>query len=378
MTNKRSLSYNKLLTNIDPVLIPYRIKDKWGYCTPDKMIVIDCKYDDAYPFSEGLALVQKKHGRVGGGDWGCINKNGEVVIAFKEVYPFRFSDGLACVNFHHEYIDATGKVIISLKHDDYGCDFSEGLAAVGTNYPRNFPPGVKQYGYINKTGEVAIPFKYACALNFSEGLAKVSGPFSLYSGYLNSWGCINKLGEEVIPIRYKEIHNFSEGLAAVNNSVSGWGFVNKSGDEVIPCKYHNVWDFSEGLAAVSLNKKWGWINKAGEEVSPIKYDFIWDFTKGLVAIESNYKKEYIDNEIILSFKNKSLKFSEGLACVEYPDCDNPRGFINNAGEIVIPFKYSSIGLEPSFQNGLARVKSYWCGWHYDGYIGKNGREYWEL
>jgi hypothetical protein len=28
-------------------LIPYRKGDKWGFCTPDKKIVISPKYDDA-------------------------------------------------------------------------------------------------------------------------------------------------------------------------------------------------------------------------------------------------------------------------------------------------------------------------------------------
>jgi len=31
-------------------LIPYRKGDKWGYCTPDKKIVIAPKYDDSTRF----------------------------------------------------------------------------------------------------------------------------------------------------------------------------------------------------------------------------------------------------------------------------------------------------------------------------------------
>ena len=40
---------NKLLALAEPQLIPYRKKDKWGFCTPDKKIVIDYIYDCAYP-----------------------------------------------------------------------------------------------------------------------------------------------------------------------------------------------------------------------------------------------------------------------------------------------------------------------------------------
>ena len=38
-------------------LIPYRKGDKWGFCTPDKKIVITPKYDGAGGFIEGLAWV---------------------------------------------------------------------------------------------------------------------------------------------------------------------------------------------------------------------------------------------------------------------------------------------------------------------------------
>jgi len=39
-------------------LIPYRKGDKWGFCTPDKKIVITPKYDDARRFIEGLAQAK--------------------------------------------------------------------------------------------------------------------------------------------------------------------------------------------------------------------------------------------------------------------------------------------------------------------------------
>jgi len=39
-------------------LIPYRKGDKWGFCAPDKKIVIAPKYDDVTSFfDEGLAWV---------------------------------------------------------------------------------------------------------------------------------------------------------------------------------------------------------------------------------------------------------------------------------------------------------------------------------
>jgi hypothetical protein len=51
-------------------LIPYREGDKWGFCDKDMNIIIPIKYDWAYPFKEGLALVEIN------GKWGYIDKNG--------------------------------------------------------------------------------------------------------------------------------------------------------------------------------------------------------------------------------------------------------------------------------------------------------------
>ena len=55
---------NKLLALSEPPLIPYRKRDKWGYCTPDKKIVIECIYDSASRFSEEFASV-KLNGKYG-------------------------------------------------------------------------------------------------------------------------------------------------------------------------------------------------------------------------------------------------------------------------------------------------------------------------
>lgn len=41
-----------------PNLIPYNNNGKWGYCNKDNKIIIDCIYDEAEPFYEGLALVK--------------------------------------------------------------------------------------------------------------------------------------------------------------------------------------------------------------------------------------------------------------------------------------------------------------------------------
>lgn len=56
--------------NIFNVLIPYRNKSKWGFCSLDKTILVRCNYDSVEFFKGGVAKV--KIGKF----WGIINQAG--------------------------------------------------------------------------------------------------------------------------------------------------------------------------------------------------------------------------------------------------------------------------------------------------------------
>src|SRR5688572_3761124 len=47
---------------------------RWGYINTAGELVIEARYDDAGPFSEGLASVNKR------GKWGFIDQNGNEII----------------------------------------------------------------------------------------------------------------------------------------------------------------------------------------------------------------------------------------------------------------------------------------------------------
>ncbi|MEO0233878.1 MAG: WG repeat-containing protein [candidate division WOR-3 bacterium] len=162
-----------------PEFIPYRKGDKWGFCDRNKKIVIECKYDGALPFSEGLAAVKLN------GKWG--------------------------------YIDKTGKEVIAPEFDLVR-NFSEGFAAVEQN-------GI--WGYINKKGKIIIPMKYVGTWSFSEGLAVVQKNGELYDKY----GYIDKNGKEVIPVKYERASNFSNGIARVKLNGKEF-YIDKTGKEV--------------------------------------------------------------------------------------------------------------------------------------------------
>ncbi len=340
------------LTEVTPLLIPYRSGDKYGFANAKKELIIPCIYDihrDIGPFRGGLGLVVKnqKFGFIDptgyeaipctyilarqfseglapvydGRKWGFINVVGNLVIPFKYENVFGdFSEGVAAVRYDKGdltgYINHAGESVTDFEYNGVSCVFSEGLVCVSTW--KGFT------GYINNKGETIIPLKFIQGENFSNGLAKVSDntrrygfidkkgevvlPFEYYvaKGFSDEraafkkdssggWGFIDKQGKAIIPAIYAEVDRFSDGLARVCGNNGKWGFIDREGNMVVPLIYHAVRNFSEGIAAVRLNvneNSWGAIDRFGQTVLPFQYDFVFDFIHGVVFVDKNSKYGY--------------------------------------------------------------------------------------
>ena len=113
--------------------------DKRGYVNTKGEQIVECEFDYAWDFNEGLARVKKDY------KWGYINTKGEQAIECK--------------------FDGVG-------------DFNEGFAMVEKD---------GKWGYINTKGEQAIECKFDDARGFSEGFAWVEKDGKW--GYINTKGC---------------------------------------------------------------------------------------------------------------------------------------------------------------------------------------------
>lgn len=328
----------------DPFLIPYRKGDKWGFCTEDKKIVIDCIYDEVALFSKFGNSDVMLDGRKK-----SIKKTGETNKGFDYNRIFCYGD--------IEYLD--GEIYDATKYWDthYWCKsryyyyiehISRGSNSSSENLPENYkienlaPISMEKdhIGFINCSGEVILDPIYESANFFYEDVALVGirdnrEPIS---------GFINKSGDFIFPPNEDIVYSqhFSEGLAYCVTS-DGFGFINKLGEIVIPCIYWGGADFSEGIAGVKLilGGKCGYINKQGDTVIPFIYDNCGQFSEGMGAVTSK--------------ENNNI-----YKC----------GHVDIVGNMVIPMIYESVS---AFKNGLSKVKfnSKW------GYINKQGVQYWE-
>jgi hypothetical protein len=153
----------------------------YGYVDTTGKIIIRCQYENAYPFSEGLAVVVKN------AKYGFIDKTGKEAIPLKYEEASKFSEGLAVVKLSGKngFIDSSVRIVVSPQFERacWVSDFSEGLAAAYLS------PG-DVGGYIDIAGKMILPATYNYAGAFSEGLALVQPLGQTKYGFIDKKGKI--------------------------------------------------------------------------------------------------------------------------------------------------------------------------------------------
>ena len=190
------------------------------------------------------------------GSWGFINSTGDAVVPFKYEFAAALGYGLVAVQLDNKLgvVNVEGKLITPIKYLHIK-PFKEGMAAVKTN---------PYWGYINVGGEEVIEPGYLDAYNFVNGFA----PVEEYTG--EGIGFINKNGELVIPYDYESVGFFYEGLAKVKRKEK-WGYINKKNEIIIPIKYEAAGNFLLGYTTVKTKSdsdiSWGCIDWKGKQLT---------------------------------------------------------------------------------------------------------------
>lgn len=250
-----------------------------GYFDETGKIVIPPRFVLSSQFSEGLAWVRTET------LVGFINQLGNVAFELPDSFSMGFREGLAAVRTQTGwgFIDKTGR-FISTKRYEQAESFSDGLAAVAEGRWKE-----ARYGFINKSGEVAIPLRFEPRLGqmetmslsrFTEGLAPVM--------FGNLYGYIDHKGNTVIPAIFRDAGQFSEGLASVTKADGQKGYIDKAGEFVIRLASGRGGQFNDGLAtlAVEVNgpTKMGYIDRTGKTVIEPRFDTAYDFIDGIAEV----------------------------------------------------------------------------------------------
>ncbi len=166
----------------------------------------------------------------------------------------QFSESLAAVKVGGKwgYVDKTGKIAIRLRFNDAD-SFSEDLAVVEIKG--------EEYGYINKSGKIVIRpqfenvYSYSLG-SFSKGFAEVRVSYFIRVRTFY----INKLGERQIPGFIPPNHYELEKIVVFRNE-NKWGFFSTKGEpEIISPHFDAAHSPTDGLAPVRVENKWGYID----------------------------------------------------------------------------------------------------------------------
>lgn len=285
--------------------------DKCGLIDNRGKILIDCVYDVIIDcvYEDGVGLVKL------GENWGIYGKDYKMMTKF--IYDYcSVNEGLvtACLSESKKYgvLNARdGSTVIPFDYDFLG-SYSEGLFAA-----RIWSDGYAKAGFIDKNNKVKIPFIYADVDDFSEGLAAAqiydktvetgSGPVTT-----QKCGFINKKGDVVIPFKFKwQIHpiKFTEGLCAIgteNNDNMLFelyhnSFIDTKGNVVITGMFTDAQPFINGVAQIKNNGKYGFINKKGEIIIPCEYDYFYGYGNNRLSLEKDGIEYYF------TFEGKLIK-----------------------------------------------------------------------
>lgn len=238
---------------------------KWGFIDKTGKMVIPARYEVVNDFSEGVAPVSN------GEYWEYIDKTGKTAIPMQFDFARSFNNGIAFVekDGHEAIIDRTGKFILPIEYGETSFISNDGMFTCRKD---------GQWWIKNTAGTVSIPLgtKYSSVGGFNNetGLAHVT------IGYIPNpltFGWIDKTGEIAIPTIYTaSMYGFTNGLAAVKRGNDGWGYIDKTGKTVIPFGYKDAGTFIDGLAYVAVETdaglKYGYIDTTGKIVVPTEYD----------------------------------------------------------------------------------------------------------
>ncbi len=250
-----------------------------GYIDETGSIVIPPRFVLSSQFSEGVAWIRTET------FVGFINDRGNVAFELPDSFSIGFREGLAAVGTRTGwgFIDKTGKFISTKRYQQVE-SFSDGLAAVCEGRWQN-----AKYGFIDKTGEVAIPLRFdprpgqledMSLSRFTEGLAPVM--FGKFYGY------IDHKGNTVIPPDFREAGQFSEGLASVTTADGQKGYIDKTGLLVIKLTSGRGGEFNDGLATLAVATdgptRMGYIDRSGKIVIEPRFDVARDFIDGVAEV----------------------------------------------------------------------------------------------
>jgi hypothetical protein len=210
---------------------------KFGFVNRSGEEVVPPIYNDARAFLGGYAEVSTDGWHYGGGKWGLIDEAGAAVI---EPRYSRIDQLNGLVRFALEkevvgVMDIAGNIILPAEYRDI---FLFGDGTIGAD-------NGDFCGLFRHDGSELMPFKYHYLyLRWDEpdrmGATIIVKKEDAREGYVDRYGNVK------IPFRYDDVYKFNKGFAYVKRNHK-FGVIDTEGKEITSCIYDDIWHIHGAL-----------------------------------------------------------------------------------------------------------------------------------
>jgi len=307
-------------------LFPVKSGERWGYIDRSGKEVIAPQFAKAECFHEGLAVVTDDSGKSG-----FIDESGNYKIKPQYKSAGYFSEGMACVvpvDGKPEYINKSNDVKITIDCNEAGA-FVDGRAPVMFN---------KKWVFIDKSGNMVGKDSFDYVFPFNEGMAAVMNIGA--DGRSQQWGYVDKTGAVVVPLKYAFARGFYEHKAYVSDSSHSF-FINEKGKKQFDIPYDESGFFKNGACIVKKGTDFGFIDGSGKTIiTPLYKDAGFFAANGLTNVkDSSGKWGFIDKTgkyVIQPAYDGATSFYGNVAFIVK---DDKFGLVDDKGNIVLAPKY---------------------------------------
>ncbi len=221
------------------ILQPFKTKENnkitWGFGIPDIGVIIAPKYEEVREYSERLAAVKVN------GKWGFIDEHGNIAVPFIYDEVADFHDDWRCDHIYYDFKNEWSQTLFKKPQK-----FIQQFTQVKLN---------NKWGYVNRQGDVAIPYEYEIATTFILGKALVKAE--------GKWGIIDQQGVLTTPFIYDDVISDADWIVPVKIA-NKWGYITRNGKCFQPEIYEIAYPFIDGYALVQFNGKWGYVDGKGD------------------------------------------------------------------------------------------------------------------
>lgn len=166
------------------------------------------------------------------------------------------------------------------------------------------------------------------------------------------FGFVNRSGNLIIPFQFDEINKFSEGYAGIKTG-DQWGYIDHNGALVIPYQFDEVGEFNRGLAIVKKNGKSNLIDKTGKILLQNYYNTISLSNDFYYITEENNLYGMVDplgHEISSPCFQSVRRDGYDRIIVQK---NNKFGILKENGELALPIYYQAILVDNATNKILA-------------------------